>query len=91
VCIALQEERERDIRTIREKWEILNKEHERQLTKRLLPLHRGALRSQDQQVLVRFGVSYVSAEQACQNAEDEIPTYDFEGVVAQSKMLWNEK
>lgn len=64
---------------------------EEQLTKRLLPFRRGALRVQDQRVLVRFGVSYVSAEQACSNAEEEIPKYDFEGVVEQSKKLWNEK
>lgn len=50
-----------------------------------------ALYSQDQQILVRFGVSYVSTEQACQNAEEEIPHYDFDAVVAQSKKLWNEK
>lgn len=56
-----------------------------------MPSPHGASRSQDQQVLVRFGVSYVSAEQACQNAEEEIPQYDFEAVVAQSKKLWNEK
>lgn len=62
-----------------------------QLTKRLLPSRRGALRTQDQQVLVRFGVSYVSAEQACSNAEEEIPKFDFDGVVAQSKQLWNQK
>ncbi|UZJ55529.1 hypothetical protein CBS101457_004849 [Exobasidium rhododendri] len=63
------------------------------------PHQRGALvtwkktmsSGKDQQVLVRFGVSYVSAEQACSNAEEEIPQYDFQGVVDQSKKLWNEK
>ena len=42
-------------------------------------------------MLIRFGVSYVSAEQACRNAEEEIPRMDFDGVVAHSKKLWNKK
>ncbi|KAE8215972.1 hypothetical protein CF327_g817 [Tilletia walkeri] len=44
------------------------------------------------QVTVRFGLSYVSAEQACANAEEEIgPNWDFDTVVAASRSQWNEK
>lgn len=45
----------------------------------------------DPQVLIRAGVSYVSPQQACQNAESEIPQFDFDLVEKQSKALWNEK
>ncbi|KAE8223856.1 hypothetical protein CF319_g3167 [Tilletia indica] len=44
------------------------------------------------QVTVRFGLSYVSAQQACANAEEEIgPDWDFNAVVAASRSQWNEK
>jgi putative alpha-1,2-mannosidase len=33
-----------------------------------------------EQLLVRMGVSFISPSQACSNAEEEIPTYDFEAV-----------
>jgi putative alpha-1,2-mannosidase len=45
----------------------------------------------DAQITFRAGVSFVSAEQACQNAESEVPAFDFDAVVAQSRALWNEK
>jgi predicted alpha-1,2-mannosidase len=45
----------------------------------------------DKQILIRAGVSYVSAEQACLNAEQEIPTWDFDGVHDASRAAWNEK
>ncbi|CEH15790.1 MYOSIN-BINDING PROTEIN-RELATED [Ceraceosorus bombacis] len=64
------------------------------------PIQAGALVSWDKtptdqngnpQVLVRVGTSYVSAQQACRNAEEEIPRFDFEAVASASKALWNEK
>ena len=42
------------------------------------------------QVTIRVGVSFVSEEQACNNAESEIGTATFEEILAQSKKLWNE-
>ena len=42
------------------------------------------------QVTIRVGVSFVSEEQACNNAESEIGTATFEDTLAQSKKLWNE-
>jgi len=33
-----------------------------------------------EEVLVRMGLSFISNEQACSNAEQEIPTFDFEAV-----------
>jgi hypothetical protein len=43
------------------------------------------------QVTIRVGVSFVSEEQACSNAESEIGTASFEEILAQSKALWNER
>ena len=43
------------------------------------------------QVTIRVGVSFVSEEQACSNAESEIGTATFEDILAQSKELWNER
>jgi hypothetical protein len=43
------------------------------------------------QVTIRVGVSFVSEEQACNNAESEIGTTTFEDILAQSKELWNER
>jgi putative alpha-1,2-mannosidase len=43
------------------------------------------------QVTIRVGVSFVSEEQACSNAESEIGTATFEEILAQSKELWNER
>ena len=42
-------------------------------------------------VIIRVGISFKSAEQACANAETEIGSASFEDIVAQSKALWNEK
>ncbi|EPQ50744.1 hypothetical protein GLOTRDRAFT_81814 [Gloeophyllum trabeum ATCC 11539] len=45
-------------------------------------------------VLVRVGVSYISADQACANAEEEIPDstagWDFDGVKNSAFETWNE-
>lgn len=41
-------------------------------------------------ILVRVGVSFISDAQACQNAEDEIPDFDFERVRDAARSQWNE-
>ncbi|KAI0708309.1 glycoside hydrolase family 92 protein [Earliella scabrosa] len=41
-------------------------------------------------VLARVGVSFISIEQACANAEEEIPDFDFERVRAASRAQWSE-
>lgn len=43
------------------------------------------------QVNIRVGVSFVSAEQACTNAEEEVGTASFDEIHAGSKALWQEK
>ena len=43
------------------------------------------------QVLIRVGVSFVSADQACQNAETEVGDSSFDEIVNASKALWQEK
>jgi hypothetical protein len=43
------------------------------------------------QVIIRVGVSFISEEQACANAESEIGTATFDQIQAQSKALWNER
>lgn len=42
-------------------------------------------------VTVRVGVSFVSAQQACANLQEEVGTQSFDNVVAASKSLWNQK
>lgn len=41
-------------------------------------------------VLVRVGVSLISQDQACTNAEEEIPAFDFAGVQKTSFDTWDE-
>ena len=41
-------------------------------------------------ILARVGVSYISVDQACANAESEIPSFDFDGVYQASRAQWNE-
>lgn len=43
------------------------------------------------QILVRVGVSFISSEKACQNAETEIPDFDFEKVREAAEAAWREK
>ena len=38
-----------------------------------------------------MGVSFRSVEQACANAETEIGSSSFEGILGQAKSLWQEK
>jgi putative alpha-1,2-mannosidase len=43
------------------------------------------------EIVLRVGISFVSVEQACQNAEEEVGDASFEDIVQRSKDLWNEK
>lgn len=40
---------------------------------------------------LRVGVSFVSADQACANIDEELGSSTFEEIEAQSKALWNQK
>ncbi|KJZ70872.1 hypothetical protein HIM_09737 [Hirsutella minnesotensis 3608] len=42
-------------------------------------------------ILARVGVSFVSTAQACSNAEQEMPNFDFEKHVLDSTALWRKK
>ena len=58
------------------------------------PYQSGALFSYDGQpetVNIRVGVSFVSADQTCSNAESEVGSSSFEDIVNKSKALWQEK
>ena len=35
-------------------------------------------------------MSFISTEQACTNAEEEIPDFDFDGTAAASRAAWND-
>lgn len=41
-------------------------------------------------ILARVGVSFISSDQACANAESEIPNFDFDETVATARETWNE-
>lgn len=43
------------------------------------------------QVLARVGMSFKSTDQACRNAESEIPDFDFAGTVRGAEDAWREK
>ncbi|KAI8958017.1 glycoside hydrolase family 92 protein [Daldinia sp. FL1419] len=42
-------------------------------------------------VLARVGLSFISSEQACSNAESEIPDYDFDGLEKVAADAWRQK
>ncbi|KAF2093510.1 putative alpha-1,2-mannosidase [Rhizodiscina lignyota] len=42
-------------------------------------------------ISVRTGMSFISADQACQHAATEIPTWDFDGVRSAAEDAWREK
>ncbi|KAK8136537.1 glycosyl hydrolase family 92 [Apiospora sp. TS-2023a] len=48
-------------------------------------------RPSESQFLARVGLSFMSVAQACQNAEREIPDFDFDSVVKASEKAWSEK
>ncbi|KAJ2917985.1 hypothetical protein MD484_g2436, partial [Candolleomyces efflorescens] len=41
-------------------------------------------------ILARVGVSFISTDQACSTAEEEIPDYDFEKVKSEARAQWND-
>ncbi|KAK7718241.1 hypothetical protein SLS57_006117 [Botryosphaeria dothidea] len=45
----------------------------------------------NRQIVARVGMSFISTEKACQNAESEIPDYDFEAVHTAAEDAWREK
>jgi putative alpha-1,2-mannosidase len=47
--------------------------------------------AKNNQILVRAGVSFMSIEQACRNAETEIPDFGFERVREAAEEAWREK
>ncbi|KIM76707.1 glycoside hydrolase family 92 protein [Piloderma croceum F 1598] len=47
-------------------------------------------RNKPTSILARVGVSFISPEQACSNAESEIPDFNFEGTQASARAQWNE-
>ncbi|KAK8117010.1 glycoside hydrolase family 92 protein [Apiospora kogelbergensis] len=61
------------------------------------PLQAGAIvrfsppSSENGSILVRRGVSYTSAQRACENMEREIPAPDFDKLVADSNAQWEDK
>ncbi|TQV99860.1 alpha-1,2-mannosidase [Cordyceps javanica] len=46
---------------------------------------------QNNQILARVGLSFISTEQACKNAEKEIPDYGFESIRNQAEDAWRAK
>jgi predicted alpha-1,2-mannosidase len=42
-------------------------------------------------IMVRMGLSFISRERACDNAEREIPNFDFEQTMTDSKEAWRDK
>ncbi|GAQ47651.1 hypothetical protein AtubIFM54640_010195 [Aspergillus tubingensis] len=45
----------------------------------------------DQALMARVGVSFISVEQACSNAEKEQPNFDFTGTVNAAEDAWRDK
>jgi putative alpha-1,2-mannosidase len=46
--------------------------------------------NQSTSILVRVGVSLISTQQACSNAQSEIPDFNFEKVRANARAQWND-
>jgi|ERR1700761_4083104 len=42
-------------------------------------------------ILVRVGISFIDETRACQNSEQEIPDFDFDGTKAAAEAKWREK
>ena len=40
--------------------------------------------------MARFGVSFISVDQACANAEEEVPDWDWDTVQAASEQKWED-
>jgi putative alpha-1,2-mannosidase len=45
----------------------------------------------DTPILARVGVSLISSDQACSNAESEIPSFDFDATHTAAESTWREK
>lgn len=45
----------------------------------------------DNRILARVGVSFISVQQACSNAEREQPDFDFESTVSAAEFAWRKK
>jgi putative alpha-1,2-mannosidase len=43
------------------------------------------------EIMVRYGISWLNIEQACKNAEEEVPDWDFERLRRESEQAWREK
>ncbi|KAI5118656.1 hypothetical protein M0805_002576 [Coniferiporia weirii] len=56
----------------------------------LLTFPRNPSKTSTTTILARVGVSYISTDQACANAESEIPDFDFEGTLAASEAQWED-
>ncbi|KAF6837704.1 glycosyl hydrolase family 92 protein [Colletotrichum musicola] len=48
-------------------------------------------RPENNQIVARVGLSFISVEKACQNAEREIPKFDFKGTVDAAETVWAAK
>ena len=46
---------------------------------------------QDQQIAMKVGISYVNTEQAWRNMTAELPHWDFDQVVQESRSVWNDR
>lgn len=42
-------------------------------------------------IAARMGISFISTDQACQNAEDEIPDFDFDGLIKSAQDAWRKQ
>ncbi|KAK4217244.1 glycosyl hydrolase family 92-domain-containing protein [Rhypophila decipiens] len=45
----------------------------------------------DDEIMVRVGLSFISVQQACENAETEVPDFDFQRVEKEARNAWREK
>lgn len=43
------------------------------------------------EMMARVGMSFISAEQACRNADKEIPDFDFDATLAAAERIWRDK
>ncbi|KAF2459196.1 alpha-1,2-mannosidase, putative subfamily [Lineolata rhizophorae] len=43
------------------------------------------------EILARVGLSFISSDQACQSAANEIPDFNFDDILAAAQMQWKEK
>jgi putative alpha-1,2-mannosidase len=46
---------------------------------------------ENNQILTRVGLSFISVKQACRNAEQEIPDFDFDGTRSAAEAAWRKK